>query len=214
MVTTTSALGKHTALLCAALLGACQAERGTATFDEFPVPFEVTNNLIAPVTILIDEKPYVAVNGSSGTKLTVSSQAQWLVWRSAKPMDENGVPIPDDIGDIRIPIAGINRELAISNVIQDVTYVTARIFNNTSVPVSIGVFDGTTLSCVSKLPASYVGVRKFTQTGYYRLLPTTELRAYHDPANCTGSYVAWPRSELNAFARGSGLLLLSLDSAP
>lgn len=197
-----------------ALLVACSGDPMTATFDEFPVSVDVTNNLIAPVTILIDDKPYVAVNAGSAVKLTVSSQSQWLVWRSAKPMDENATPIPDDIGDVRIPVAGIDRALAISNVVQDVTHFTARVYNNTSASVSIAVYDGNSVTCVSKLPASSVGVRKFTQTGYYRLLPTTELRAYHDPANCTGAYVAWPRSDLDAFARGSGLLILSLDTAP
>jgi len=57
-------------------------------------------------------------------------------------------------------------------------------------------------------------VRGFTQIGYYRLLPATEIRAYREPTNCTGPYFSWPLSELRKFDEKSGLLVLSLDTAP
>ena len=88
-------------------------------------------------------------------------------------------------------------------------------FNATSVQVSIGVTDGSTLYCAGIVPAgSADGAKGFVQIGYYRLLPATEVRAYRDASRCTGPYVAWPSSQLTGFTAKSGLLTLLLESAP
>ena len=201
-------------MLFMALVTACESDRGTASQAKFPVSFVVSNNLIAPVSISIDGIPYVSLQGGTRTSLTVSSTTQWLTWTSAKPMDSDGQPIPDDIGKVTLAPAGINAELEISNVINDQTYVTARIFNFTNAPVSIGVYDGSSVSCASQLPGASGTVSGFTQIGYYRLLPTTELRAYRDRSRCTGPYLSWPSSQLKGFIAKSGLLTLALDSPP
>jgi hypothetical protein len=202
------------AALALALLAGCADDPVTQPIPEFPVAVNVTNNLIAPVSVAIDGKFLLTLPFGATVPLTVSSHSQWLTWSSAKPMDEHGIPIPDDIGDVDVSISGIRGELDINNVIQDRTYVTARIYNNTTSAVSIGVFDGTNLSCASRLPASSASARRFTQIGYYRLLVQTELRAYRGPADCTGPFVAWPAAALRAFDAKTGLLMLTLDSAP
>jgi hypothetical protein len=196
-----------------ALIIACGGPAPTEP-EEFQVQFEVLNYLIAPVHISVDGSPYMSMFGGTATTVIVSSRAQWLGWISAKPMNENREPIPDDIAEQVISVAGINRQLAITNVIGSHTYIAARIFNDTPTAVSIGVFDGTSVICASKLPGSTSSSRKFTQVGYYRLLPETELRAYSDPANCTGSYVAWPKDALRNFEEKSGALVLTLAAAP
>lgn len=204
------------AILVIAQVPACDGAHVTTDTAVFPVTFTVSNNLLAPVTISINGSPYVTLSGGKSTPLTVSSTDEWLTWISAKPLDPRGRPIPDDIGDVTVALGGINRELEITNVINDQTYITARIFNLTTAPVSIGVYDGTDVSCASELPAGSADgtVRGFTQIGYYKLLAGTELRAYRDPADCSGPYVAWPSSQIKAFATKSGLLTLSLETAP
>lgn len=202
------------AIAAVLLVVACETDRVPAATADFPVQFDVVNDLIAPVTISIDGAPTLGLLGGRSANLTVSSRSQWLTWRSAKPLDADGMIIPDDIGEISIAIGGIHRALDITNVIQDRVYVTARIVNNTTASVSIAVFDGVSVTCVSKLPASSVNARVFTQTGYYRLQPSTELRGYRDPANCTGPYVVWPNARLRQFEPKSGFLLLTLDAAP
>jgi len=205
---------RHFGALCLALVVACDGSKTTGAPEEFQVQFEVLNYLVAPVHIAVDGTPYMSLFGGTMSTIIVSSRAERVSWISAKPTDENNVPIPDDIVVQERPVAGIDKKLEITNVIGDHTYVSARIFNDTPVPVSIGVFDGTKVICASKLPASTASTRKFTQVGYYRLLAETELRAYSDPSNCTGSYVAWPNSVLRNYQEKTGALLLTLNSPP
>ncbi len=193
---------------------ACDSNRDPSGPADFPVQFQISNNLIAPVTVAIDGAPYVVLRPGASIPLTVSSAAQWLSWESANPMDAAGQQIFDDIGEVRIALGGINRTVDINNVIADQPYVTARIFNLTPAAVSIGVFDGLSVSCAAALPASSSTVTAFTQIGYYKLLATTELRAYRDAIGCTGAYSVWPSTQIRAFAAKSGLLLLTLDSPP
>jgi hypothetical protein len=196
-----------------ALGAACQSDGATAP-SEFPVRFVVHNNLLAPVTISVDGTPHAGLTGGASTGLTVSSTAQWLSWISAKPMDANGQPIPDDIREVKIPVGGLNLVMEITNVIGDQAYITARVFNFTKARVSIGVYDGSSMSCASELPAGSDDAVGFTQIGYYKLLIATEIRAYRDPSNCSGPYVSWPSKQLKGFAPKSGLLSLALETAP
>jgi hypothetical protein len=182
------------------------------------VPFQrrfvVTNRLLAPVTIAIDDTISLILSNGSSSGLTVSSKAVWLEWTSAKPADSRGLAIPDDIGQVRLPLTGIGVTLEITNVINDATYITASVFNETMSQAVIGVFDGVHVACVSQLRAKSGVVHGFTQTGYYHLTPATELRAYRDGSDCTGSYIAWPKSQLADFEAKSGLITLSLTSPP
>jgi hypothetical protein len=197
-----------------AVLGAACGSDRTAAPGEFPVRLIVSNSLIAPVTISIDGIPFLGLKSGGSSDITVSSTAQWLTWISAKPLDSQGRLIPDDIAEVKLAVLGINRVLEINNVIGDQTYITARVFNYTSAAVSVGVYDGSSVSCASELPGAEASTAGFTQIGYYRLLPATEVRAYRDPPHCTGPYVAWPTSDLKGFSAKSGLLTLSLRTAP
>lgn len=195
--------------VAALLLAGCDGSYQTAPRDGL-VQLSVVNNLVAPVSIVVDGVPHFGLFGGESMGLTVSSNAQWLTWISAKPTDENGIAIPDEVDSVRIAISGINATLEINNVIHDQTYFTARIFNSATASVSIGLFDGATVTCVSRMRAGQV----YTQTGYYRLLAATELRAYRDPDHCTGPYVTWSNAVLKTLEPKSGALLLYLDSAP
>lgn len=201
-----------TGLLLLSLASAC--EQPTIQ-EEYPVRLTITNNLVAPVTIAVDDVLALGLMGSGGSSpLTVLSTARWLTWKSAKPLDPEGRLIPDDVEDVRIALSALDRELEINNVIGGNTYITARFVNRSGVPVSIGVFDGAVLRCASRLPAGSAGATGFTQIGYYRLLAATEIRAYRDPLNCTGPHSAWTPAQIRDFAAGSGLVTLVLDVAP
>lgn len=194
-------------------LGGCQsADTTLASPGSYRVTFDVSNQLIAPVTITVDGNPYAVIDGGTTTSLTVPANAQWLTWISAKPKDANGNLIPDDIGEVRIAVAGINRELDIANIIGDQPYFTARIHNDTPVPVWIGVYNGQSVACAAALPGATNGVTGFVLIGYYRLLPVTEVRAYRSEV-CTGPYLAWARSLLVP-APNSGVVSLILENAP
>ncbi|MEK7401904.1 MAG: hypothetical protein AABZ80_06020 [Gemmatimonadota bacterium] len=200
-------------LVAMVLMAACERAGGASGPTEFPVAIVVSNSLIAPVTISVDAVPSLGLQGGRSGGLTVSSMAKWVTWTSAKPMDARGQPIPDDIGEVRIAVSGITGLLEISNVIGDQTYVTAQIFNQVKAPVSIGVSNGISVSCAAELPAASGTVSGFTRIGYYKVLPATEVRAYRGPA-CSGPYLSWPSSELKGFMAKSGLVSLSLTSAP
>ena len=176
--------------------------------------FIVSNQLAAPVTVSVDDTVALILFSGASSGLAVSPSAQWLTWTSAKPTDTTGTPIPDDIGAVRLRVSGIGSALEINNVINDTTYVTAGVFNPTNARVSLGVYDGSTVKCAGVLRATTAGVVGFTKIGYYRLLPRTELRAYRDEFSCTGPYVAWPASQLTPFTPKSGLITLTLASAP
>jgi hypothetical protein len=195
-------------------LGAACEKQATSPTTPFAVRFSVTNHLVSPVTISIDSTPVVIVMGGKTASLTVPSTAKWLAWISAKAAGSNGALIPDDISEVKVPIAGIGAALDIINVINDQAYITAMIYNSTSAPVSIGVYDGASVTCAAELPAATSTSKGFTQIGYYRLLSTTEVRAYRAPSGCTGSFISWPQSQLKTFATKSGLLTLTLDAAP
>lgn len=206
------ALGVTASLLLAA---GCAAERGTGIHDSrYPVQLIIANRLAAPVSIAIDGTPTLGLPGGASSALTVSSSAQWLTWTSAKPMDAAGVPIPDDIAEVTVSVSGINRTLEISHIIQDRTYITGRFFNGTRSPVSIGVFDGTDVACAAAMPAMMGDVAGYTQIGYYRLRPETEIRAYRDPRDCTGPFLAWPKEALRSFEAGTGQVTLVLTTPP
>jgi hypothetical protein len=197
-----------------AILAGCEDTPATTGVQNVAFQFVVTNYLLAPVTIAIDGNDWAIVSNGSSMNLRIASSAQWLIWTSAKPADPHGTQIPDDVGAIRVPLAGIGFALDITNVINDMTYVSASIFNESSSQVLIGLYDGDHVACVSLLRAKSGVVRGFTQTGYYRLTQGTEFRAYRDGSNCTGPYLAWPKSQLTAFQPKSGLVVLTLDSAP
>ena len=197
-----------------ALVAACGGAGDASDPVAVPVRLIVSNNLVAPVTMSVDGIPQLGLPSGKSSGLTVSSTAQWLTWTSAKPMDSEGRPIPDDIGEVRIAVAAISHELEINNVIDNQPYITASIFNHTMAAVSIGVHDGLHVSCAAALPAASDVRSGFTRIGYYRLLPETEVRAYRDPRNCSGPYLSWPSSELRSFEAKSGLIVLSLDNAP
>lgn len=196
------------------LAAACGGAGDTSGLGEFPVRLIVTNKLIAPVEVSVDGAPVVGLKGGASSGITVSSSARLLTWTSAKPMAADGRLIDDDIGEVRIALASIASHLDIENVIGNEIYITARIFNNTELPASIGVSDGVYVSCGVPLPGGLNGVRGYTQTGYYRLLPVTEIRAYRDPTRCSGPYTAWPASQLRDFSPSSGLVFLTLNSPP
>jgi hypothetical protein len=178
------------------------------------VRFIVTNQLAAPVTIAVDDTVLAILASGASSGLAVSPAAQWLTWTSAKAADTTGTAIFDDINQVRIRVAGIGAALEITNVINDTAYVTAEMFNPTNARVSIGVYEGSTVACVSVLRAATTGVAGFTKIGYYRLLAATEVRAYRDESRCTGPFVSWPASQLSAFVPKSGLVTLTLTSAP
>lgn len=200
------------------LLGALVA--GCQGVDNTPTPpgsaratFTVANMLIAPVTLSIDSVPYAIIDGGATASLTVPASTQWLTWTSAKPKDADGNRIPDDIGVVRVAVAGINRELDIANVIDDQPYFTARIFNDTPAAVSIGVYNGQSVACAAELPGAANGIAGFVLIGYYRLLTTTEVRAFREPG-CTGPYSSWSRSALASMEPNSGVVSLNLESTP
>ena len=191
---------------------ACSAGSDSMGPTEFTVRFTATNDLLAPVTFLVDGSPYAILSTGRSTGLNLSSKAH-VTWVTAKPADAHGNPIPDEIGEITISVPAINGVLEITNVINDQTYITASIFNETTVPASIGVYDGTNVSCASQIPASTPTTAGFTQTGYYRLTARTELRAYPTP-DCSGVFTAWPQSVLANFQTKSGLVTLTIAALP
>lgn len=178
-----------------------------------PVTFRAANDLVAPVTIKVDGEPYLILSPGRSTQVTLPANTR-LTWTSAKPADAHGQMIPDEIGEQTVDVSSITGALEITNIIGSQTYFTARIFNFTTTRVSIGVFEGSALWCAALLPESSQGAPGFIIIGYYRLLPATELRAYTASADCTGAYVSWPSSQLTGFQANSGLLTLSLETAP
>lgn len=190
------------------LVTGCGGNAAMTTPTAFSVRFVATNDLLAPVTILVDGSPYAILSNGRSVDLNLSSKAR-VTWTSAKPADANGQMIPDQIGEVNVAVTAIHGVLDITNVIDDQTYITASIFNHTASPVSIGVFDGISVSCASQLPGASQSTSGFTQTGYYRLVASTQFRAYR-ASNCTGDYIAWPSSELAAFEPKSGRVILTL----
>jgi hypothetical protein len=198
-----------------ALAAGCSSDAATVSGrSDSKLQFTVTNRLEAPVTVAVDDTVWLILTSGASGGVAVSPAAQWLTWTSAKPTDTSGTPIPDDIGRVRIPVSGIRTAFEITNVINDTTYVTAQIFNQTSARVSIGVHEGSTDSCASVLWGATASVTGYTRIGYYRLLPGTEVRAYRDGSNCSGAYVSWPASQLSQFTPKSGLVNLTLKTAP
>lgn len=207
-------VARRSVLVTIALLAACTGTRDVAGPGQYPLRFIVSNRLVAPITVSVDGVPQLGLQSGKSSGLTVQSTARYLTWTSAKTMDSQGHLIPDDIGEVRIEVASVNRDVEISNEIGNQPYITAGIFNHTKAPVSIGVYDGISVSCAAALPAATNERIGFTQIGYYKLLSATEVRAYRDPANCTGPFLAWSPSLLRGYDDKSGLLALSLDSAP
>ena len=196
-----------------AFFAACSGDSVIVPAQTGPVTFRAANDLVAPVTVKVDGQPYLILSSGRSTQVTLPANTR-LTWTSAKPADAHGQLIPDEIGEQTVDVSSITGALEITNVIGDQTYFTARIFNFTNGPVSIGVFEGSMLWCAALLPGASANGPGFTVIGYYRLLAATELRAYTASADCTGSYVPWPSAQLSGLAAKSGLLTLSLEPTP
>lgn len=195
-------------------IAACGGESTSVTGSDGVVRFLATNELLAPVTISIDDNA-AAILSSGRSREIAAGPSQWVTWESAKPADRYGVLIPDDFVPVKLRVSGISASLEITNVVNDTAYITASIFNETTSEASIGIFDGHAVICASWLPAKSGAVHGFTQTGYYRYRPAvTEFRAYRDPTQCAGPYSAWPLSAVAAFAPRSGLVVLTLTTPP
>jgi hypothetical protein len=200
-------------LAALAALAACRGDAITPAAEASRLSFVVSNALVAPVTLAVDGAPALILSaGRSGT-LTVAPTAR-VTWTAAKPTDASGRPIPDDVGEVRLPVPTASATVEIVNVIDGRPYVTASIFNHTPVAVSIAVWNGAALTCAAPLPAASDSASGFVRIGYYQLQPATEVRAYRGPAGCTGSYSSWPASRLANYAAKSGLVTLTLDAAP
>ena len=199
-----------------ALLVGCSSDSPTMSArSDSLLRFTVANRLDAPVTIAVDDTVRLVLTSGGSGGVAVSPAAQWLTWTSAKPTDTAGTPIPDDIGRVQVRVGALSGQvLEITNVINDTTYVTPQLFNLTSARVSIGVYEGSSVSCASILWAASETAPGFTKIGYYRLLPGTEVRAYRDGSRCTGAYVSWTASQLEQFKPKSGLVNLTLDAPP
>lgn len=192
-----------------ALTASCSGDSPSAP-AVYTTQFTATNELIAPITILVDGLPNVILANGMSAPVTVSTRSH-VTWTSAKPADATGHAIPDEIGINEISVHGTNAVLEITNVINDQPYFTASVHNYTNITVSIGVFDGSTVACAAVLPAAQSSPG-FVQTGYYRLTASTELRAYLNANGCTGSFVTWPSSQLSGYAPKSGWLQVALTS--
>lgn len=192
------------------LVCACEHESATVPPRVYPVSFMATNDLVAPVTISVDGAPYAFLSNGRATQLTLPSNKR-LTWTSAKPADAEGHLIPDEIGEQQVDVSAIPGTLEITNVIGTQTYFTARLFNFTSLSVSIGVWDGTKVWCAAVLPAASPTAAGFVLIGYYRLLPVTEVRAYTASATCSGSFTSWPSLQINDLEAKSGRLTLALE---
>ena len=179
-----------------------------------PLRFQVANALLAPVKVSVDGTPVVILNTGAKSDVGVAPGAQKLTWTTAKPTDATGAQIPDDIHEMPIPFPNVGALIEFSNVIDGQPHFTASIMNHTHATVSIGVFDGATVACAGILSVLTDLGGGFVQTGYFRLGAATEVRAYRDPAHCTGPFVAWPRSQLASFTPKTGAVRLSLDTAP
>ena len=193
--------------------GAACANPSVTDATESPIRFSVSNELLAPVTLAVDGTPHVALLGGGSANVAVPSTAKWLTWTSAKPAGSDRIPIPDDIGEVRVSVASLGTALEISNMIDGQSYFTASVYNSTDTPVTIAVFDGKAVFCASDLPAAVETRAGFTQIGYYKQLPPTEVRAYRGGSDCTGPYVSWPSSQLKAKDK-SGWVALTLQAAP
>jgi hypothetical protein len=198
------------------LVAGCKGDPPTASVrpGDFVLRFQVVNQLLAPITIAIDDTVSAILSNGKSSGLAVSPKAQWLTWTSSKPTDSTGVPILDDVGEVKVRVSGIGPVLEITNIINDITYITPQFFNRTTTRVELGVYDGSTVSCASVLLGASGTVNGFTKLGYYRLLAATEIRAYRDASHCTGPYVSWPSSQLAGFSPKSGLVTLTLTAAP
>lgn len=198
------------ALLPILVLGACDGASTLTVPNDEPVTFLVANDLIAPVTITVNGSPYAILSTGRSMQLTLPATTR-LVWTSAKPADSYGNRIDDQVGDITVNVAAINGTLELTNIIDNETYFTARLFNFTNTRVSIGVFDGAKVWCAAVLPEQSPTAPGFVVIGYYKLLPVTEVRAYTTATDCTGPYVPWPGAQLTDLQAKSGLITLSLE---
>lgn len=196
------------------VIAGCVATDTVGPSTAFPVTFEISNALLAPVSVTVDDTLVAILTEGRSLSVTVSSHSQWLRWTSAKPADPLGHPIPDDIGETQIAVGSITRVLAINNVIGDDTFITASVFNLTGGPTAIGVWNGTRVTCAGILPAATTNTAGFVQIGYYRLTPATEVRAYRDALACTGPYRSWGQTHLSRFASRSGLVQIIVDASP
>lgn len=199
-----------TSTLLIVVAAACGGDVGMPAPNDSPVTFVAANALVAPVTITVNGEQYAILNPGRSTQMTLPANAH-VTWTSAKPADAQGREIADQIGVISVDVPAINSTLEFTNIIENQTYFTARIFNLTASQVSIGVFDGSKVWCAANMPPATTSGPGFIIIGYYKLLPATEVRAYTTASDCTGAYVLWPQTQLTDFQAKSGLLTLSLE---
>ena len=139
-----------------------------------------------------------------------------LTWDLVRDTTTSGTSIGDAIvATFTVPLTPTDTSLSftIDNVIGTDTIFAPRITNNSGVDLLMGVNitlpEDNRCNCVVSNGGTQVAI------GYYRWVPSTNVRGYNTGSNYTGGFVFWDRPGMNGFLQSlDGIVLLVASSAP
>lgn len=179
------------------------------TADRPLVPFTATidNRLSAPLIITVGG--FTDTIPARTTELLQFVGSGNFSWSPMRVRYSDGTFVPDDnlFGSAKLTQGGTTVIRALDAL--DQAYFTFDLSNNSGAAVSVGVYSGISVTCLSNLPAT-AGTYGF---GYFQLRSGSEVRVYRG-TNCTGASVFWGASTLNTRNADSGFIALTLTTPP
>lgn len=202
----------RSAIRGALLLVLCLEGCGDSGPAQPPQPIVVTvfNFLGDPVSLSAGATPYGSITGSGKTVLSLPGGTRALRWTVQTPRYSNGEAQPSDLGPIDVPVSDLG-SVDINNVADGQAYYTPSFANRTGDTVEIGIFNGSSVQCVSLLGPSGFGYARFA---YFRMTAVSEFRYYRKHTGCTGHYLFWGYDAIakNYVAKTGAISLLGSQS--
>jgi Viral BACON domain len=180
-----------------------------------PTTITVTNYLILPVFVYVNSVYAKSVPANTTLIDTVSSSlsnmtVSWALDRDLVGGVYQGEPMEGTFAAVQSPTG--NHSYSITNVVGSTTYFAPVITNTTSSAITIGINWGLVgqVECGGVIPASD-GLAY--NVGYYILYTNSDVVAFLDGSNFTGTYETWQNFNSNV-ASLSGRVNLTLTVAP
>lgn len=152
---------------------------------------KIVNNLVGQVTISINNTPTTTVDAGATVSLTSTANPVTVSWALVRPTTTSGNPVGESMSGVFSPVSNPTGTITydIDAVVGSQSYFAPGISNNSSTRLLMGVNMGlqneNRCNCVVPIGSQRVRI------GYYKLFSNTNVRAYRESSNYSGSYTYW-----------------------
>jgi hypothetical protein len=151
----------------------------------------IVNNLVGQVTISINNTPTTTVDAGATVSLSSTANPVTVSWALVRQTTTSGTPVGENMSGVFSPVSNPTGTITydIDAIVGSQSYFSPGISNNSSTRLLMGVNMGlqseTRCNCVVPIGSQRVRI------GYYKLFSNTNVRAYRESSNYSGSFTYW-----------------------